>query len=207
MGATNRPDIIDPALLRTGRFDRLIYIGEPGIAGRVEVMRIHTRMMPLQGSAVEELVSLAEKYTEDDIEQLASVLIQGKTYSSEEMAEILRAHGSGEGTLSRTVRRRQLREIWMKRGVIVTDEPADILFTDIAARTEGFVGADIEGLCREAGIFAMREQVDQVSKTHFDLALAKLHPTMNDNLRAAYQKIQTHFKGGLPKEIQPPEYQ
>lgn len=207
MGATNRPDIIDPALLRTGRFDRLIYIGEPGLEGRIEVMRIHTRMMPVEGSAVEELVSLTEKFTEDDIEQIALNLKQGETYSADEMAEILRKHESGDGSLSRSMRRRLLRDIWMKLGITVTDDAATLLFTDIATRTEGFVGADLEGLCREAGIFAMRDRADQVSRNHFELALAKLHPTMNDNLRAAYQKIQTHFKGGLPKEVQPPEYQ
>ena len=123
------------------------------------------------------------------------------------MAEILKSHGSGEGRIQRASRRRILMEIWEKLGVSVIDEPAETIFADIASRTEGYVGADIEGLCREAGIFAMREGVGAVSGTHFDQALAKVHPTMNDNLRAAYQKIQTHFKGGLPKEVQPPEYQ
>ena len=53
----------------------------------------------------------------------------------------------------------------------------------------------------------MSDQSGQVRKEHFEKALAKLHPTMNDNLREAYGKIQKHFKGGLPKEVQPPEYQ
>ncbi len=207
MGATNRPDIIDPALLRTGRFDRLIYIGEPDRKDRIEVMRIHTRMMPIAGSQIEELLRLTESYTEEDLEQLAMEYERGRKYRPEEMAEILTSHGSGEGRIHRASRRRILMEIWEKLGVNVIDEPADTIFADIASRTEGYVGADIEGLCREAGIFAMREGVGAVSGTHFDQALAKVHPTMNDNLRAAYQKIQTHFKGGLPKEVQPPEYQ
>ncbi|PWR70610.1 CDC48 family AAA ATPase [Methanospirillum lacunae] len=207
MGATNRPDIIDPALLRTGRFDRLIYIGEPDLKDRVEVMQIHTRMMPIEGAAMEDLVNLIGTYTEEDIEQIATVLKKDSTYSSGEMAEILKQHGSGDGSLSRTVRRRMLQELWVKLGVRVNDEPANQLFADIAARTAGFVGADLEGLCREAGIFAMRDQSGQVRKEHFEKALGKMHPTMNENLMVAYQKIQKHFKGGLPKEVQPPEYQ
>ena len=42
---------------------------------------------------------------------------------------------------------------------------------------------------------------------HFEEAQKKVHPTMNDNLRDYYGKIQQHFKGGLPKQVQPPEYQ
>jgi transitional endoplasmic reticulum ATPase len=77
----------------------------------------------------------------------------------------------------------------------------------MAVRTEGFVGADLEALCREAGMFAMREGSATVSPRQFESGLAKVHPTMNDRLREMYQRIQQHFKGGLPKEVQPPEYQ
>ena len=47
MGATNRPNSIDPALRRFGRFDREIDIGVPDETGRLEVMRIHTKNMKL----------------------------------------------------------------------------------------------------------------------------------------------------------------
>ena len=57
MGATNRPDIVDPALLRAGRFDRLVYIGEPALEDRKKIIGIHTRFMPLEGSALEEVVT------------------------------------------------------------------------------------------------------------------------------------------------------
>jgi transitional endoplasmic reticulum ATPase len=46
-----------------------------------------------------------------------------------------------------------------------------------------------------------------VSKHHLDESIRKVHPTMNKLLKDSYQRIQTHFKGGLPKEVQPPEYQ
>ena len=50
IAATNRPDSIDPALRRPGRFDREMEIGIPDIKGRRDILRIHTRMMPLEGS-------------------------------------------------------------------------------------------------------------------------------------------------------------
>ena len=48
MAATNRPDILDPALLRPGRFDREITVGAPDIKGRVEILRVHARNKPLE---------------------------------------------------------------------------------------------------------------------------------------------------------------
>jgi transitional endoplasmic reticulum ATPase len=73
--------------------------------------------------------------------------------------------------------------------------------------TEGFVGSDLEALCREAGMLALRENMTLITLQHFEEAEKKVHPTMNNNLREYYQKIQQHFKGGLPKQVQPPEYQ
>jgi transitional endoplasmic reticulum ATPase len=69
------------------------------------------------------------------------------------------------------------------------------------------VGSDLEALCREAGMLALREGATVVSRRHFDAARMKVHPTMNENLRAYYGKVQQHFKGGLPQKVQPPEYQ
>jgi transitional endoplasmic reticulum ATPase len=47
IAATNRPDIVDEALLRTGRFDRLLYVEPPNVAGRLEILKVHTARMPL----------------------------------------------------------------------------------------------------------------------------------------------------------------
>ena len=47
MAATNRPDILDPALIRPGRFDRLIYVPAPDAESRLEILKIHTRNMPM----------------------------------------------------------------------------------------------------------------------------------------------------------------
>ena len=47
LAATNRVDILDPALLRPGRFDRQVYVGEPDVKGREEILRVHARNKPL----------------------------------------------------------------------------------------------------------------------------------------------------------------
>ncbi len=47
LAATNRPDVLDPALLRPGRFDRHVTVDRPNLKGRVEILKVHTRNMPL----------------------------------------------------------------------------------------------------------------------------------------------------------------
>ena len=69
IGATNRPDILDPALLRPGRFDRLIYVPPPDKEARYEIFKIHTRKMPLAKDVdLWELAEMTEGYTGADIE-------------------------------------------------------------------------------------------------------------------------------------------
>ena len=50
LAATNRPDILDPALLRPGRFDRQINVGRPDVKGREEILRVHAKNKKLDGS-------------------------------------------------------------------------------------------------------------------------------------------------------------
>ncbi len=72
LGATNRPESIDPALRRPGRFDREIEVGVPNVEGRLEILQIHTRGMPLAANDVD-LRSLAAElhgYTGADIKAL-----------------------------------------------------------------------------------------------------------------------------------------
>ncbi|NUW30610.1 ATP-dependent metallopeptidase FtsH/Yme1/Tma family protein [Nonomuraea sp. SMC257] len=52
IGATNRPEVLDPALLRPGRFDRTVQVGLPDAAGRIAILEVHTRGVPLDGSVV-----------------------------------------------------------------------------------------------------------------------------------------------------------
>ena len=71
IGATNRPTLIDPALLRPGRFDELIYVGTPDTAGRRRILAIHTVGMPLADDVdLESLARRSERFTGADLEDL-----------------------------------------------------------------------------------------------------------------------------------------
>ena len=121
IGATNRPDILDPALLRPGRFDRLIYIPPPDYKARIEILRIHTRNMPL------------------------------------------------------------------------TD---DVNLEEIAKLTEGYSGSDLEAVCREAAMSALREDINakRVSKRHFEYALNKIKPSITNEMIQYYKKWIERYK-------------
>jgi len=124
IGASNRPDILDPALLRPGRFDRVIYVPPPDVDGRYQIFQIHTREMPLS----------------DDVDL-------GK----------------------------------------------------LAAMTEGYTGADIEAVCREAAIMAMRENIniEKVSMRHFMMALEKIKPSITPEQKREYERILTEFRKSM----------
>ncbi|MFA6214288.1 MAG: CDC48 family AAA ATPase [Candidatus Micrarchaeia archaeon] len=71
IGATNRPNSIDPALRRPGRFDREVELGVPDRQGRKEILQIHTRSMPLaEDVSVDELASITHGYTGADVSAL-----------------------------------------------------------------------------------------------------------------------------------------
>ncbi|RLG26506.1 AAA family ATPase, partial [Methanosarcinales archaeon] len=127
IGATNRPDIIDPALLRTGRFDRMVLLEAPAKKGRMEIFRIHTKEMPLS---------------------------------------------------------------------------EDVDFEELTEVTDGYTGADIESVCRETVMLALREDINAkgVEMRHFRDALKKVHPSLAENIMDYYERIKDQFKGGKPKE-------
>jgi transitional endoplasmic reticulum ATPase len=114
LASTNRPDILDPALLRPGRFDRLIYVPPPDYEARLEIFKVHTRNMPL--------------------------------------AE-------------------------------------DIDLQHLARMTEGYSGSDIEAVCREAGMLALRENInaEKVEMRHFIEALKKVHPSITEDMVKSYR--------------------
>ena len=71
MAATNRPDILDPALLRPGRFDRQVVIGAPDIKGREAIFKVHAKNKPLEDDvSVEVLARRTPGFTPADIENL-----------------------------------------------------------------------------------------------------------------------------------------
>ncbi|MEX2571368.1 MAG: AAA family ATPase, partial [Gemmatimonadota bacterium] len=71
VGATNRPMLLDPALLRPGRFDELVYVPVPSLEGRLQILRIHTSEMPLAADVdIESLADRTHGYTGADLEDL-----------------------------------------------------------------------------------------------------------------------------------------
>ncbi len=86
IAATNRIDILDPALLRPGRFDRLIYVPPPDRKARLEILRIHTRRMPLSEDVdLEEIAAKTEGATGADLKAIVveagySALRSGRRY-------------------------------------------------------------------------------------------------------------------------------
>ncbi|MDW8043792.1 MAG: CDC48 family AAA ATPase [Nitrososphaerota archaeon] len=116
IGATNRPDLLDPSALRPGRFDRLIYVPPPDERGRHQILKIYTKRMQLAPDV--------------DLERLA-------------------------------------------------------------AMTEGYSGADIEALCREAGLNALRRNPDTeyVTWTDFQEALKLVRPSITPQTLKEYEKI------------------
>mgnify|MGYP000445222446 FL=1 len=123
IGATNRPDMIDPALIRSGRFDRLVMIGQPDEEGREQILKIHTADTPLS---------------------------------------------------------------------------ADVSLRELAERTDGYVGSDLESIGREAAIQALREDDDaeEVNMRHFEQAMESVRPTISDEIMSYYADIEEQFKGG-----------
>jgi transitional endoplasmic reticulum ATPase len=114
LASTNRPDMLDPALLRPGRFDRLIYVPPPDYEARLEIFKVHTRNMPLAEDV--------------DLQQLARM-------------------------------------------------------------TEGYSGSDIEAVCREAGMLALRENInaERVEMRHFVEALKRVYPSITEDMVKSYR--------------------
>jgi len=106
IAATNRPDIVDTALLRPGRFDRNVYIPLPDKAAREEIFKVHSRKMPLA---------------------------------------------------------------------------KEINFDLLAEKTEGYTGADIEAICREAALVALREEMRKkdVTMKHFEAAIKSISTSVS----------------------------
>ncbi|MFA6116693.1 MAG: CDC48 family AAA ATPase [Sphingomonas sp.] len=93
IGATNRPNLIDPALLRPGRFDELVYVGVPDKAGRRRILAIQTGKMPLAADVdLDEMASRTERFTGADLEDLVRRAGLVALRQSLSAAEVTMAH-------------------------------------------------------------------------------------------------------------------
>jgi transitional endoplasmic reticulum ATPase len=114
IAATNRPDMVDPAVLRPGRFDRLIYTPEPDEKSRLQIFKIYTKGMPMA---------------------------------------------------------------------------KDVNLVQLAAVTKNYTGADIEALCRETAMHALRKDVNatEVAMKNFDEALKRTGPSVSSDMEKWYK--------------------
>lgn len=93
IGATNRPDMLDPGLLRPGRFDKILLVGAPEEEGRLSVLKIHTKKMPLSRDV--DLIDFAKKtigYTGADLEALVREAAMISLRESKEAKQVKKKH-------------------------------------------------------------------------------------------------------------------
>ena len=182
IGATNRPDMLDPALLRPGRFDKILLVGAPEEEGRLQILRIHTKNMPIFVSP-DELKDLEKKFERIEFDNAASKMASDKSVNHDE------------------VNKKAKKKI---RFIELSDK--DKLLYSIAYQTAGFTGADVEALARESGMIALREskEAKQVRSSHFEEAMKKIKPSVSKPLLEVYKKIEDNFlksaKASLPVE-------
>ncbi len=116
MAATNRADILDPALMRPGRFDRQIYVNVPDVKGREEIFKVHSRNKPLAPAInFKNLARLTSGFTGADIENLlneAAILAaraNRKLITMEDISEAINKVIAGPAKKSRVVTERDKR--------------------------------------------------------------------------------------------------
>ena len=153
IAATNRPDALDPALRRPGRFDREIEVGVPDKQGRKEILQIHTRSMPLEPDydkhAVLKVLEELEKRGSFEGGKLKKLMeAVEKARDENEVKDALK----GESEIYAEVRNRLI----------------DRMLEEIAEITHGFVGADLAALAREAAMVVLRRLIKEgkVSPEH-----------------------------------------
>ncbi len=92
IAATNRPDILDPALLRPGRFDRKVIMDNPDVKGRVEILKVHAKGKPLAPSAdIEAIARITAGFSGADLENLvneAAILAARRNLKTIGMSEL-----------------------------------------------------------------------------------------------------------------------
>ena len=76
----------------------------------------------------------------------------------------------------------------------------DVNLEELAELTEGYVGSDLESLCREAAMLALREGLERVDMNHYREALKKVRPSVEENMVSYYERISERFKGGIKVE-------
>ena len=153
IAATNRPDAIDPALRRPGRFDREIEVGVPDKGGRKEILQIHTRGMPLEPD-----------YDKGTVLKVLEELMKRGSFDSGRLRKLMEAvdDARDEGEVKSALKKDS--ELYAE----VRTRLIDRMLEEIADVTHGFVGADLAALAREAAMVVLRRLIKEgkVSPEH-----------------------------------------
>ncbi len=173
IAATNRPEMVDPALLRPGRFDRLIYIRPPDLKDKENIFKIHLAGMPLSPDV--DIIKLLERYVfcwdnipGSDNEKLIEFLkqkfgIEWKKVTIEKTDDnktirIFNDNNSLSLILDDEKSKVTIEIDDFRRSELITKMENDML-SIYAEKFENYVGADIEAVCRYAAILALREVI------------------------------------------------
>ena len=146
IAATNRPDAIDPALRRPGRFDREIEVGVPDKQGRKEILQIHTRGMPLEPD-----------YDKQSVLKVLKGLLKEERFDKEKLEEIIKK-------VEKARDEDEIKDILKSDGEIyreVKTKLIDKMLDELAEKTHGFVGADLAALAREAAMVVLRRLIQE----------------------------------------------
>ncbi|HEA46307.1 MAG TPA: AAA family ATPase [Candidatus Pacearchaeota archaeon] len=199
IGATNRPDMIDPGLLRPGRFDKVLLVGAPEEEGRLAVLKIHTKKMPLIDSErlSEDLDSAVKNLSKNEFEKFLADLSINFGKNKKEI-ELLKEYESIifsrlKKEEEKTTKNPDFKKLINLLGKIKSNKQK--ILEDISKKTQGYTGADIEGLTRESAMIALREDKDAktVKVKHFNEALKKIKPSVSKPLLEVYKKIEDNF--------------
>jgi len=168
IAASNIPNSLDPALRRPGRFDREIDIGVPQMEGRLDILKIHTRSMPLQPrfdmKTAKSMFSQKVSKLKNELKSLklkSDVLnieshIKSKTKDIENYENSLKKLvGMDQKQFSQVMRRGKGALSEKERSFVFDLLVEDFLFS-IAKVTYGFVGADLAALAKEAAMIVLR---------------------------------------------------
>ena len=171
MAATNRQDILDPALLRPGRFDRQVYVGHPDIKGREAILKVHARNKPLGDDvSLAELAKGTGGFTGADLENLmneAALLAARRHHRFISMAELNEAVIkviAGPEKKSRVVIERERKlTAYHEAGhaIVIHDLPTQDPVHEITIIPRGMAGGMTISLPQEDVTFQTRQQLTE----------------------------------------------
>eukprot|EP00600_Ochromonadales_sp_CCMP1393_P016236 CAMPEP_0175033404 /NCGR_PEP_ID=MMETSP0005-20121125/21982_1 /TAXON_ID=420556 /ORGANISM="Ochromonas sp., Strain CCMP1393" /LENGTH=171 /DNA_ID=CAMNT_0016294021 /DNA_START=557 /DNA_END=1072 /DNA_ORIENTATION=- len=158
VAATNRPDMLDPALIRPGRIDRKVYVSPPDAESRKQILKIELSRMPLEESTVRQesppspppaaAASSSSSSTFDDL-----------TFHS---AAAAASSSSSSSTFD------------------------DLTFHELVSATDGFSGAEIVAACSEAAMLAIEEAKSALSVEHLLRAIRAVKPQITPRMLQFY---------------------